>query len=116
MVKPDKFMTEERLRFDKVSKRRKNPVYAKLQALKGKSLDLNKRAGILAEMRKVKRSDPFDPNFRRLKFIRYADDFLVLIALHEAHSIKSRIKDILKTKCGLDLNDDKTVINSMTEK
>nr|QPC56067.1 hypothetical protein [Ophiocordycipitaceae sp.]QUT09501.1 hypothetical protein [Ophiocordycipitaceae sp.]QUT09529.1 hypothetical protein [Ophiocordycipitaceae sp.]QUT13259.1 hypothetical protein [Ophiocordycipitaceae sp.]DAJ12180.1 TPA_asm: hypothetical protein [Ophiocordycipitaceae sp.] len=46
------------------------------------------KAGILAEMRKVKRSDP---NFRRLKFIRYADDFVVLIvgSLHEARFILS---------------------------
>lgn len=115
MDKLDKFMTEEKLRFDKGLKRRKNPLYARLQALRTTS---SKRTEILAEMRKVKRSDPFDPHFRRLKYIRYADDFVVLIAgsHHEAHFLKSRIKDILKTKCGLNLNDDKTVINSMKEK
>lgn len=118
MDRLDKFMAEEKLRFDNGSKRRKNPVYARLQTLKGRTLDINLRTEILLEMRKVRRSDQFDPNFRRLKFIRYADDFIVMIAgsLQEAKYIRSIIKDILKAKCGLELNEDKTEISSMKKK
>jgi len=118
MDKLDKFMEQEKLRFDKGSKRRKNPAYAKLQAMRGKALDIKSRTEILAEMRKVRRSDQFDPNYRRLKYIRYADDFVVMTAgpKHETEYIRSRIKDILKAKCGLELNDEKTIISSMTEK
>ena len=114
----DKFMQEEKNRFDKGNKRRKNPAYASLQAKKGKSSDLAIRKKVLAEMRKVRRSDAFDPNYRRLKYIRYADDFVVLIAgpLQDARHIRAKVKDVLKAKCGLELNPEKTSINNMTER
>jgi len=53
-----------------------------------------------------------------MKFVRYADDFVVMIAasLHEAKFIKFRIKDLLKANCVLELNDNKTIISSMSEK
>ena len=59
-----------------------------------------------------------DPNFRRLMYIRYADDFVVLVTgtLKEAEFIKNNLKDYLLSCCGLELNVDKTSITSVTKK
>lgn len=114
----DLFMDDEKKRFDKGTKRRKNPTYAALQNKKARTTDPLERSRLLSEMRKLRRSDMFDPNFRRLNYTRYADDFVVLIvgSLKNAEFIKKKIKEVLKGKCGLDLNDDKTIINKMTDK
>lgn len=116
--KLDQFMAEEKTRFEKGLVRRKNSAYAALQTKKAKTSDLEVRKRLLREMRLTKRSDTTDPNFRRLEYIRYADDFVILVAgsLKDAGFIKAKVKDILKTKCGLELNDENTTINNMTKK
>ena len=114
----DMFMDDEKIRFDKGIRRRKNPQYSSLQAKRARATENAERTKILNEMRSLRRSDQFDPNFRRLTYIRYADDFVVLLVgdLKNAEFIKNKIKEILKSKCGLDLNNEKTTINSMTDK
>jgi len=69
-------------------------------------------------MRSIKRSDLFDKNFRRLRYVRYADDFVVMMVgdRKNAEYLRKKIAEILKAKCGLDLNEEKTIINSMSEK
>lgn len=116
--KLDKFMADEKVRFDKGHKRRKNPEYARLQTKKTKTQDPKEKLEILNEMRMLRRSDFFDPNFRRLIYIRYADDFVILVVGDRKNTeyLKKKIKEILRGKCGLELNDEKTTINSMTEK
>ena len=114
----DMFLEDEKKRYDRGIKRRKNPLYAALQAKKAKTAEPTERTKILTRMRSLRRSDLFDPNFRRLTYIRYADDFVVLLVgdLKNAEYIKNKIKEVLKSKCGLDLNNEKTTINSMTDK
>lgn len=123
--KLDKFMSEEKTRFDKGIKRSRlgfsfNPISAALQTKSlVKSQESVTRKEVLCLMRNNQISDAFDPNFRRMKYIRYADDFIVLIAgsNHDAKYIRTRIKDILISKCGLELNQEKTVvIRNMTKK
>ena len=53
-----------------------------------------------------------DPDYRRLKYVRYADDFLLgfVGTRHEAETIKQQLADFLKTQLRLELSDDKTLI------
>jgi hypothetical protein len=55
-----------------------------------------------------------DPHYRRLMYLRYADDFVILVtgSHHEALLIKHRIADVLSKKCGLELNKEKTLITA----
>jgi len=55
-----------------------------------------------------------DPNFKRMMYLRYADDFVILISgsSDDALMIKNRVKDILSQKCGLELNKEKTIITA----
>ena len=56
--------------------------------------------------------DRNDPDFKRLLFLRYADDFVILITgtYAEATRIKNHVKDFLLVHTGLELNEEKTLI------
>lgn len=63
--------------------------------------------------------DPQDPNFRRLKYCRYADDFLLGFVgpKAEARTIKQQLTLFLREELDLDLSQDKTLItHARTEK
>lgn len=113
----DSYMEKYAESFKLGSKRRLNPEYKKLAVRRGKSTCPEERATLLKEMRKMRRSDMFDPSFRRLKYVRYADDFIILVtgSLKDANFIKNNVKDILKTKCGLELNYEKTSIENIAK-
>ncbi|KAH0602352.1 uncharacterized protein H6S33_008827 [Morchella sextelata] len=68
-------------------------------------------------MRTLPRMDPYDKDFRRTMYIRYADDFVILFEgpKSEIADIKEKIKTFLYEECGLELNTEKTVITHMTK-
>ena len=70
---------------------------------------------ILKEARKTPRLDRYDPNFRRCMYIRYADDFVILLeGTHgEAVDIKMKVAEFLKENCGLELNMKKTLVTHL---
>ena len=57
--------------------------------------------------------DPNDPNFRRLRYVRYADDFLLGFAgpKVEAEDIKSQLAIFLREALKLELSEEKTLIS-----
>jgi group II intron reverse transcriptase/maturase len=57
--------------------------------------------------------DPMDPGYRRLKYIRYADDHVLgfIGPKAEAEQIKARLATFLRETLGLELNQDKTLIS-----
>ena len=61
--------------------------------------------------RKLPSTDQFDPTFRRLKYVRYADDFLLgfIGSKEEAQEIKQAITEML-ANLKLSLNQEKTLI------
>lgn len=67
--------------------------------------------------RNIPSSDLNDPNFKRLMYLRYADDFVILITgtMDDAKHIKHLVADILQKKCGLELHKDKTAITACRE-
>ena len=111
----DAFMSSMREEYNFGEKRRPNPDYVKLNSKRRYIRDIRERRKILREMRQLLASDPMDPNFKRLKYIRYADDFVILIIgpLGDAEKIKERIRDFLLNKCGLTLSLEKTVISNI---
>ena len=60
--------------------------------------------------------DTHDPNYRRLRYIRYADDFLLgfIGSRAEAEEIKSRLAEYLRDQLKLELSAQKTVITQAT--
>lgn len=104
--------------FTRGKKRRSNPLYTHYSNLRrtariGK-VDPKIRADALQRLRRLPRHDMNDPNFRRIMYVRYADDFLILLAgpVSEAMEIRDRVKTFLKDSCDLDLNMDKTIVSN----
>lgn len=68
------------------------------------------------QRRRLPSQDPNDPDYRRLRYSRYADDWLLGFAgpKHEAEDIKSRIAVFLREELKLQLSPSKTLITHAT--
>jgi group II intron reverse transcriptase/maturase len=66
--------------------------------------------------RQVPSQDPADPGYRRLRYVRYADDWLLGFAgpRREAEDIKSKIAAFLHDELRLELSQSKTLITHAT--
>ena len=62
--------------------------------------------------RQLPSGDPLDPHYRRLRYIRYADDWLLgfIGSRQEAETIKQHLRAFLSTTLQLTLSEDKTLI------
>ena len=62
-------------------------------------------------------SERYDPNFRRVKYVRYADDFLIGVIAPKAYAVdlKRKIKEFLNNELSLRLSDEKTKITHAAE-
>jgi len=74
--------------------------------------DLEQVKRITEERRQLPSYEPCEPGYRRLRYVRYADDFLLgLIGpKEEAEVIRDRLSEFLGTKLRLTLSEEKTLI------
>jgi|ERR1700719_1888777 len=73
----DLYLQQLKISYDKGKQTTRNPEYRKLEHLRYKATktkDFDSAVKYLKEMQKLKSRLPNDPNFRRLYYIRYADD------------------------------------------
>lgn len=100
--------------------RRRNPAYAKI----AKCIHYGRRTGQKAEVRAWRKQlrhlpslDPHDPDYRRLRYVRYADDWLIGFCgtRREAEAIKQKIRTWLREQLNLTLSAEKTLITHATE-
>jgi hypothetical protein len=63
-------------------------------------------------LRSLPSQDPDDPDYRRLRYVRYCDDWLLGFAgpRHETEQIKSKIQTFLHEQLKLELSESKTLI------
>jgi group II intron reverse transcriptase/maturase len=92
-----------------------NPEYGKVTAATGKASLRGDRAAVRqlrAQRRGIPRGDVRDPRYRRLRYIRYADDHLLGFTgpKAEAEQIKTRLAEFLREDLKLELSEDKTLI------
>jgi Type II intron maturase len=68
------------------------------------------------QRRRLPSQDPNDPGYRRLRYVRYCDDFLLGFAgpRREAEEIKSTIGVFLREELKLELSEPKTLITHAT--
>jgi hypothetical protein len=64
------------------------------------------------QLQQIPSSDTSDPNYRRLRYVRYADDFLLGLSgpRHEAEEIKQQLGEFLNDHLRLELSEEKTLI------
>jgi len=122
----DKYMKEYVSKFDKGEMRRRNAAYFRLntQAVNlRKELKSETDPRVIAELaEKVKNlqlelrntpcSHEVDENYRRLKYVRYADDFLIGVIGSKAdcEKVKAEIAQYMNDSLKLELSADKTLI------
>lgn len=124
--KLDRFMEELKKQFDSGEKRATLPA----------AYDLEKKRGVLAkklrnaptaeeqdvlaaQIRELDRkkltmpySDPFDTSFKRLQYVRYADDFLIGVigSKEDAQKVKTQVGAFIASTLKLELSDEKTLV------
>jgi group II intron reverse transcriptase/maturase len=114
--KLDKFVEQELIpQYTRGATRAANPAYRQADALLRRARRRGDRAEarrLFLEMRALPSTDPMDPGYRRLKYIRYADDHILGFTgpKAEAGEIKARLAEFLRETLGLELNQQKTLI------
>lgn len=109
----DKYIDELISKFNIGDRRKMNPVYLKLsRSISAEGLLSNRkklRTPILNG--EIRAHIANDPNYKRMKFVRYADDVLIGVigSKKDCMDIKNHIKIFLDT-LGLKMNEDKTLI------
>jgi group II intron reverse transcriptase/maturase len=100
-------------------RRRRNPAYQTVEHAiqRAKRHGDRKAVRLLTQHRRALPSqDPGDPGYRRLRYVRYADDWLLGFAgpKHEAEEITARIAAFLREELKLELSASKTLITHAT--
>src|SRR5262249_6906208 len=69
-------------------------------------------AQVRDQLQDLPSKDTKDPDFRRLRYVRYADDFLLgyIGTKEEAEEIKERLRDFLRDNLKLEMSEEKTKI------
>ena len=117
----DKFVEEQLLPvYTRGQRRKTNPPYVKLtrQAWEARKQGDWESAKVLRQQAQHTPSrDPHDPNYRRLSYCRYADDFLLSFTgpKSEAIEIKGKVATFLRSELNLALSDEKTLITHARE-
>lgn len=101
--------------FNRGTNRKGNRAYT---VLSRKRYDARQRGdqaaanALFREMRKLPSRDTSDPDYRRLRYVRYADDFLLGFAgpREEAEAIKRHLGEFLRNELHLELSEAKTLI------
>ena len=115
----DLFMFDLTESFNEGKNRRKSPVFKWIQYQMEKSTgDTSELKKLRKKLRKVNSKDPFDPNFKRLYYIRYVDDFIVgVVGSYQATvEIRDKIDAFLRNELRLTLSSEKTSITHFTKK
>ena len=111
----DKYMEKCIESFEIGKLRKRNTVYRNLIYKRRVERSRVKKLELTKLIRLTPSVISMDPGYKRMMYIRYADDFVVLMSAskNEAMRVKSNIKDILKNKCGSELNEEKTIITNL---
>ena len=114
--KLDEFIEQELIpQYTRGTSRKDNPEYKRIQRRLAAARRRGDRAAardLGKQLRRLPSKDPMDPGYRRLRYVRYADDHLLGFTgpKAEAEQIKARLAEFLRETLGLELNQQKTLI------
>jgi group II intron reverse transcriptase/maturase len=114
--KLDRFVENELMPLhNKGSKRKPNQAYTRLMNRARKLRKKGQKEAaqkIKQQAQKLSSIDPKDPDYRRLRYCRYADDFALAFVgpKEEAEAIKQRLRTFLCEELKLELSEEKTLI------
>ena len=111
----DVYMQDYIKNFEIGKRRKSNPEYKRLEYRRRTSKTRSEKLHYLRQMRNISAYDLQDPKFKRMMYLRYADDFIILLTgnKNDAELTKARVKEALRHLCGAELSDEKTEITNM---
>ena len=128
----DKYIKEYAAKFRKGDRRSINPEYWRLNNKKNwlkkklqKTSDEQIRKSYLYEIAQLSKQmlstphkDAMDADFRRMQYVRYADDFLISVigSKSECETIIADITQFMRVQLKLELSDEKTLITHAQDK
>lgn len=128
----DKYIKEYAAKFRKGDRRSINPEYWRLNNKKNrlkqklqKTSDEQMQKSYLYEIAQLSKQmlstphkDAMDADFRRMQYVRYADDFLISVigSKSECETIKADITQFMREQLKLELSDEKTLITHAQDK
>jgi group II intron reverse transcriptase/maturase len=97
--------------------RRKSSSFRSIQYMIEKVTDVERKKKLRRKLWQTHSKDPMDPNFKRLFYVRYVDDFVIGIvgSKKDAADIKKRVKRFLEDNLILILNDEKSLITQFSK-
>ncbi|MFI1361280.1 reverse transcriptase domain-containing protein [Streptomyces sp. NPDC020898] len=101
--------------YERGERRRKNLAYHRVRRQIQRARqggDRQQERALTQTLRRMPTQDPNDPGYRRLRYVRYCDDFLLGFAgpKYEAEEIKAKIGTFLRDELKLELSASKTLI------
>ncbi len=114
--KLDEFAERELIpQYTRGARRKENPEYKRAKNRLARARQRGDRAAardLEKQLRTLPSVDPADPGYRRLRYLRYADDHLLGFTgpKAEAEEIKATLARFLRETLGLELNQQKTLI------
>lgn len=125
----DEYMEKFTLMYNQGKIRKINQKYQNLNSNKShykrrleknySTLNIGERENLKVKMKDIEKQmktmysrEPMDSNFKRLQYVRYADDFLIGVigSKEDAQDIKKEIQLFLKNELNLELSMEKTLI------
>lgn len=107
----DVYMSSLKVRFDIGKRRRANPEYTRI-------IRKGKHSARIARKNRIIPLLMNDEKFRRLHYVRYADDFIIGIdaSKEQANEIYTNVKNFLMETLQLDIKDSSKIVNFKTER
>jgi len=114
--KLDEFAERELIpRYTRGASRARNPEYMRIRSRRDNARRRGNRTAarnLTRQMRTLPSIDPMDPGYRRLRYLRYADDHIpgFIGPKAGAEQIKAELTRFLRETLRLELNQDKTLV------
>lgn len=116
----DTYMEELAKKLSRGKKKKPNPAYRKLDGRRSYCLQkgwYEEAEELIQKMRKLPTKDQMDGDYTRVKYIRYADDFVICVDGNKemAEQIKHDVTLFLRENLKLELSAEKTLITNLKD-
>jgi group II intron reverse transcriptase/maturase len=110
----DLFMEDQMQMLNIGKRRRRNPQYSKYANKLARTTLISERIKLRRLMKKVPSGDPMDPNMIRVKYVPYADDFIISVLgpYKLAAKVKQLMEGFAKDNLKLEVSASKTSITN----
>jgi len=115
----DTFVAKLQLEYTTGKRRRANPIYNRIRYLmRNEPANSSIYKQLRTKMRSVLSTDWMDPKFRRVTYVRYADDFVIGVAGPRslAVQIQEKVRKFLAEELKLEMSKEKTLLTHFTHK